>query len=204
MSGFMYCYRLLLLVGRNLGAFLQASDYAVDSIVEILFCDGFLIMSGCNKGSFVAYICNVGAGESGSLAGESLDIKGVVGANVAKVDVEYCHAVIQVGKVNIYLSVKAAGAHQSLVKNIGAVGGGEDYDSGVGAESIHLSEQLVESVLTLVVGAHVRITSASPSYGINLIDKYDARSLFFGLSEKIAYARCSYSDKHFYEIASRH
>lgn len=100
---------------------------------------------------------------------------------------EDSHAVIEVGKLDINLTVETSGTHESLVENIGAVGGGKDNHAAVGAETVHLGEQLVECVLTLVVGTHIRVLAACASHGVNLVDKYDTGGFFLGLTEEVAH-----------------
>ena len=41
-----------------------------------------------------------------------------------------------------------------------------------------------------------------PPDGIDLVYKYDARGVPFGLVEQVPYARCADPDKHFYKFAA--
>ena len=60
---------------------------------------------------------------------------------------------IQVGKVNIYLSVKAAGAQQGLVRISARLVAGEDDDPELSLIHPSLVSSWLRVVLTLVVGA---------------------------------------------------
>jgi len=69
------------------------------------------------------------------------------------VHLEDAHAAGDVGQVNSHLTVEAAGAEQSGVEHIGAVGGRQDDDAGVALEAVHLGQQLVDGLFTLVAGS---------------------------------------------------
>ena len=93
----------------------------------------------------------------------------------------------QVGKFDVDLTVKAACTHKCTVKNIGPVGGCEDDYPSVGCKTIHLGKELVQSVLTFIIGAGDGIPSTCPSDGIDLINKDDAGRFFLGLPEQVAH-----------------
>ena len=77
---------------------------------------------------------------------------------------------IDIRQIHMYLTVKATGTQESLVEDIGTVGGSQDDDSAVGTKSVHLGEQLVEGVLALVIGTHLSTPATSPSHGTYLIE----------------------------------
>ena len=60
-------------------------------------------------------------------------------------------AVVELGKVNVDLAVETSCSQQCLVKDVDAVGGGEDDDTAIGPKAVHLGEQLVERALALIV-----------------------------------------------------
>ena len=87
---------------------------------------------------------------------------------------EYFLALVEVGQVDVDLAVEASGTEQSLVEHVGAVGGCHDDDTAVGAEAVHLGEESVEGVLTLVVASHSGVLGAGTAHGIYLVDEDDA------------------------------
>ena len=200
MSCFVQGDGTLLLCGEYFGFLLQSADDAVYGCKEILFAYSLLVMAGSDEGCFVANIGNVGARETGSLTGEEIDVYRLIQLQGFEVHAEHLFALIEVGKVYMYLAVKASSAQQGFVKNIYAVGSCQDDDTRVGAESVHLCEQLVEGVFTLIVTSHSRIFPASTTNSVNLVNEDDTGGLLFGLAEEVAYARCSYTDEHLYEI----
>src|SRR6266481_5047982 len=110
-------------------------------------------------------------------------------------------ATVEIRCIDKDLAVKAAGAKKRPVENLGPIGGRKDNNTGVGFEAIHLHQQSIESLFALVVDrAHMDTPLSADS--IKLVDEYDAGRMFLGLFEEIADPSCTYSHKHFYEIAA--
>ena len=204
MAGLVDGDRPLLVVGKYLVAFFQTAYHAVDGGVEVLSAHVLLVVTCGDERGFVAHVGYVGAREARSLACQKLDVEVGGGLYLAQVHLEYLHAVGQVGQVDVYLSVETSGAHEGLVEDVGAVGGGEDYHAAVGAEAVHLRKQLVESVLALVVGAHAGVASAGAAHGVDFVDEHYARRLLLGLAEEVAHARGAHAYEHLHEVGTRH
>lgn len=60
------------------------------------------------------------------------------------------------------------------------VGRGQDDDSCVALKAVHLSQQLVDGLLALVI-ASAHPSATLPADGINLVDEHDAGSLRLSL-----------------------
>ena len=104
-----------------------------------------------------------------------------------------------VRKADHNLAVKSTWTQQCLVKNIWAVGCCNDDDTIIHIKTIHLNEQLVQRLLTLVMTAtETRATLATNR--INLINENDARCLLLSLFEHVAHTRGTNTNKHFDEI----
>ena len=88
-----------------------------------------------------------------------------------------------VGGLDADLPVEAAGAQKGRVQDVGAVGGGDEDDVGVGIEAVHLDEELVEGLLALVVpttGARAAVTAD----GIDLVDEDDGGAFSLAWSNR--------------------
>ena len=116
---------------------------------------------------------------------------------------EYGFPLAEVGEVYVYLAVEAARTQQSLVEDVHAVGGGQYDHAAVGAEAVHLGEQLIERVLALVVAAHRRVLAAGAAHGVYLVDKDDGRCFLLGLAEQVAHAAGAHAHEHLDEITAR-
>ena len=128
-SGFMEGYDFLFRFCYHFVFLFETAYYSVDGVEEVLFRDSVAVASCCYEGGLVAYVSNVGTGESGCLFGEEVLVNVGCEFQVAHVDVEDLVSSIKVREFHINLSVKAAGAHECLVKDVGAVCCGENDDA---------------------------------------------------------------------------
>jgi hypothetical protein len=90
---------------------------------------------------------------------------------------------------------------QRGIQYIRPVGSGDENNSLVGLESIHLDQQLVQRLFPLVIAAAEAGSAVTPNR-VNFVDKYDARRVLFALNEKVADSGSSDTDKHFYKIGT--
>ena len=196
--------REALLLGAHYGLLaLDASDHAVDGVGEVLVVDLGLAAAGGGERRFVADVGDVGSGEARGVLGYEVEVEVLREFQALEMDLEYLLALVEVGKGDVDLAVEASGAHQGLVKDVRAVGGGEDYDAGVGAEAVHFRKQLVEGVLALVVGGEADVLAAGAADGVDLVDEHDAGGLLLGLLEQVAHAGRTDSHEHFHEVGAR-
>ena len=112
-------------------------------------------------------------------------------------------ALLHVGQTYIDLTVETTGTHQSLVKYIGTVGCSQHDHTGIGLESIHLGEHLVQRILALVVARKTCILATCTADSVNLVDEYDTWSLLLCLLEQIANTRSTNAYEHLYEVRTR-
>ena len=175
-----------LLRGGDAGPFLEPADDAVDGIHKVVLLDEAFATACGDQCGLVADVGDVGAGESWGLSGQEVGVDGRVDFDRAEVDVEDLLALVEVGQLDVDLSVEASGTQQGFVEHIGAVGGGQDDHAAVRPEAVHLREELIEGTLALIVAGHVHVLATRPSDGVDLVDEDDARSLLFGLSEEVS------------------
>src|SRR5205823_8624034 len=103
--------------------------------------------------------------------------------------------------VNGDLSIKAAGAEQRWVENIGAVGRGDDDDAFLRIEPVHFDEQRVERLLALIVSAADTV-AAMTADRVDFVDENNAGRGFLALLEHVAHPRSTDADEHFDEIGT--
>ena len=165
----------LLLRCHHLCLLLKTADDAVYGVEEVLLAHHLAVVACCDEGSLVADVGDVGTGESRSLACQHVDVHLLVHLDRLQMHLEDVAALGEVWEVYVYLAVETSCTQKGLVEHVDAVGGSEDDDTGVGAEAVHLGEQGVQRVLSLVVAAHSRVAAAGTADGVNLVDKYYAR-----------------------------
>src|SRR5690606_21892987 len=98
-------------------------------------------------------------------------------------------------------AVEAAGPQQRGIEHVRAVGGGDDDDTLVALEAVHLDQQLVEGLLALIVPT-AEPGTAMPTHRIDLVDEDDARGMLLGLLEHGADARGANADEHLDEVGT--
>ena len=102
------------------------------------------------------------------------------------------------------LTVKTTGAQQGRVEYVGTVSSRQDDDTGVGTETVHLRQELVQRTLPFVITTGHHTLTAASTDRIDLINEDDRRRFLFRLTEEIPHTAGSYAHKHLHEIATRH
>src|SRR5579862_4576057 len=102
-----------------------------------------------------------------------------------------------------HATVETAGPQQGRIEYVGAIGCGDEDDAFVGLKAIHFHQQLVQSLLTLVVSP-TQACAAMAADGVDFIDEDDARSVLLALLEKIAYAGSAHAHEHLNKVRARY
>jgi len=118
------------------------------------------------------------------------------------VHLEDLFAALEIGQLHGHAPVKAAGAQQRVIENVGAVGRRHDDDALVIRKAVHLDEQLVERLLALVVTA-AETAAALAADRVDLVDEHDGRGDLLGLVEQIAHTRCTDTDIELDKVRAR-
>ena len=194
----------LLVSSHYLGLLLQSAYNSIYGVKEILLADCLLVVAGCDESCLVADIRNISTREARSLTSQQIYIHGLVNLDRLQVNQEDGLALVQARKIYVDFSVETACAEQGTVEHIHTVGSSQDNHTTVGAETIHLGEQGVKRVLSLIISAHGWVLAAGTTHGVDLIDEDDARRFLLCLAEEVANTRCTYADKHFNEVGTAH
>jgi hypothetical protein len=105
----------------------------------------------------------------------------------------------EVRPVDHDLPVETAWSEERGVEDVRAVGGGEHDDPALRIEAVHLDEELVQGLLSLVVSAS-QAGAPLPAYSVDLVHEDDAGAVLLGLLEEVAHAAGSDTDKHLDEV----
>src|SRR5579863_7517808 len=100
------------------------------------------------------------------------------------------------------LTVEAAGAQQRGIQHVGAIGRRDEDHARILIEAVHLNQQLVERLLTLIMTA-AEARAALTADLIDFVDKDDTRRRLLRLIEKVADARGTDTDEHLDEVGTR-
>ena len=114
-------------------------------------------------------------------------------------DLEDLLTALDIRQAHVDLTVKAARTQQSLIQNVGAVGGRHDDDAVVGLKAVHFHQQLVQGLLAFIVAA-AQTGTALTAHSIDLINEDDAGHGLLGLIEQVTHAGCTHADVHFHKV----
>src|SRR5262249_9581051 len=105
--------------------------------------------------------------------------------NLAGMNAENLFTPANIRQRNNDATVKAAGTQQRRIKHIRTVGGRDQDHAFIGFEAIHLDQQLIQGLFTLIV-ASAQTSAAVAAYGIDFINEDDARCILFSLLKQVA------------------
>ena len=179
---------------------LQARHDALDGGGEILQLHGGRFAPGRGQRGLVDQVREVCTRKARGQRSHLFEIDILSQRHLLDVDFQDVQPSLLVGPVHQHLAVEAAGAQQRLVEDFGAVGGGEDDQPHRAVEAVHLGEQLVERLLTLVVAADGPADAACTAQRVEFIDEDDGRRLPARLLEQVAHPRRAHADKHLDEL----
>ena len=109
-----------------------------------------------------------------------------------------CLATFYVRAVYNNLPVKTSRTKKCRVKNVRAVCSGKNDKTFFIVKTVHFNEQLVQSLFALIVSAKIIHTALADC--IKFVYENNARRFLARLTEQIANAACTDTDKHFYKV----
>ena len=104
-----------------------------------------------------------------------------------------------IGQTHHYLTIESAWPKQGGVQYVRSVGRGDHNDTIIQFKTIHLHEELVQGLLTLIVTT-TQASAAMATHCVDLIDEDNAGRLLFGLLEHVANAGRTDAHKHLNKI----
>ena len=193
---------LLLVVGKHRGLTLLAGNDDLHRLLEVVLGCTLATLANGAQGALVDDIGQVGARGTGRGAGNRGQVNRRLGLHTLGVKLKDVLTAGQIGQLDGDAAVKTTGAQQRRIETVGAIGCGKDNDTLVVIEAIHLGQQLIERLLTLVVAAKTAAIALLTD-GIDLVDKHDARGLFLGLLKKVTHLGGATADEHLDELRTR-
>ena len=180
----------------------SAEPYLVACLLEVDHLHGRLVRHGRKDRGLVDDRGKVGAGKHGRAPGQAVEVDVGAGLYLLRVHLQDLVTADEVGQRHDDLSVEPTGTRQRRVENVGSVRRRDNDDLVVGLEAVHLDEDGVEGLLTLVVPAAGESCAAAPPDGIDLIEEDDARRILLGLLEQVADTRGADTDEHLDEVGA--
>ena len=198
-SCFVICGNSLVAVRDYSALLLRSCNYLVDTLEDIFHNDDFSVGS-CRKNSrLVEQVFEVCTAETARHSRKNLEGYVVGKRFVSRMYFENFLSALNVGYVDVYLSVKSAGSQKRGVEYVRSVGSRHYDNAFVFLEAVHLNEQLVERLLSFVVSAAQARTSLS-AHRVYFVDKHDTRHIFLGLVKQVSYSRSTRTYEHLHEV----
>ena len=150
---FMVSNLLALFLRHAFRRFGRARDAAIDSLINIRKGDCTLVPADSQDRSVVQNGINIRAGEADGTLGKRIEVNARIDALSSGVDTENRFTPRPVWQRNGDGAVKSTSTAKRGVEDVVTVGRGDDEDAGIGLETIHFDEQLVQGLLAFVVAA---------------------------------------------------
>jgi hypothetical protein len=167
---------------------LGAEHDLLERVGEVAHPDELVLAARGEESGLVRQIGEVGPDHPWGRGGETVEIDVRAERHRARVHGEDELPSEAVGRLDGDAAVEAARPQQCGVEHVGAVGGANDDHAGRRIEAVHLSEDLVQRLLALVVAAAEPSDAgrARAADRVELIDENDRRRRSFRLGEQVA------------------
>ena len=195
------CGDLALVLVHDARGTLRASHHAVNRLVNGAVINHVAVIAGGQQGRLVHDVRQVGTGETGGALRNQGQVNSVSDRLARGVHAQNLLATLHVGGIHTNLAVETTGTQQRRVEHIGAVRCRNDDDVRVAVEAVHLNQQLVQSLLALIVTAtHADATAAAN--GGDLVDEDDGGGVALRFLEQVAHTGGTHTHKHFNEVGA--
>ena len=199
-----------LVIGRGQAVFLvddatlagPAPADLVAGFLEIFHLDEILVFHCGNQCRFVDHRGQVGPAEARRGPGRSLQVHIGAELHFMGVNLQNLEAAFDVGRGNVHLPIKSAGADQGWIQHVRAVGGCDDDDLVIGLKTVHLDEDRIQRLLALVMAARAEARPTPTPNSVDLVQEDDAGRVFLRGLEQVADPRGAHADEHLDEIAA--
>ena len=184
-----------------LGLALRTRLHTIDGLVDGTVVNQLGTGTGAQQRGLVEHVRQISACEAGCTYGDHMQVDVRHERLTFGVNLQNRLTAFQIRGFDRDLTVETAWTQQSRIKHIGAVGRGNDDQIRVIVETIHLNEQLVQGLLTLIMpAAHTGATFAADS--VDLVDEDDRRSVLLRLIEQFAHTGGAKADEHLDEVGA--
>ena len=177
----------------------EARSDPFDRLVKFLHTNGCFVVTGRQQRRLVHEACQISSAESRSDAGHVLDVHRRIELDRGHMHSQDCLAATHIGPVNQNMPVESARPQECWIERFWPVRGGHHNHATVAPKAIHLHEQGVERLFSLVVPAH-HAGASRLAEGVEFVNKNNARGLRLGLLKHISHAGRPNAHEHLHEI----
>mmetsp|Transcript_8259 Transcript_8259/g.16557 ORF Transcript_8259/g.16557 Transcript_8259/m.16557 type:complete len:200 (+) Transcript_8259:681-1280(+) len=199
MACFVVCHKSLLCLRHDGSLLLWSSNNALEGISNFIVCDLSKITTSRENSSFVHEVGKISSCETWGSACHFVKVNIFCQRLSCRVHLQNRHTALNIWTIDSHLTIKSPWAKQGGIQDIWSVCGSKHNDTCVAFKSVHLCQQLIDGLLSLIITSSHSSTTLS-SYGIDLIDENDAWRLGLGLFEQVTDTGCSHTHKQLYEF----
>ena len=189
----------LLLLGDDVALLLGADADLDEGLLDILLADKLPVCPCRADGGLVQKVLEIRAGEARRRPCDLIELHVIAKGLVPRMDLQDGFPSPDIREGDRNLAVKAAGAQDGRIEDVGAVCRRHHDNALVDAEAVHLDKELVQRLLSLVVAA-AKAGSSSSRHRIDLIDEDDAGGVLLRLVKHVADTGGADTDEHLHEV----
>mmetsp|Transcript_23023 Transcript_23023/g.32147 ORF Transcript_23023/g.32147 Transcript_23023/m.32147 type:complete len:418 (+) Transcript_23023:331-1584(+) len=192
-----------LLLGNLVSSLLFKTNHdTVNGSINLFPSNGRLLGTRGRNGGFVHEVLKLSSRETGGTTGDGFKIDIGFKRLTTGVDTKDTGTALEVGKVDGDLTIETSGTEKGCIKNVDTVSSGNGDNSRVSIETVHLNEDLVNSLFTFIVTSGETSTTLTTD-GINFVNEDNARSILLGLSKDVTDTGSTHTNEHLYEFRTR-
>ena len=166
---------------------------------EVLLGYGYPSVLDGQDRSFVDHIRQIRTYSSAGGKGDRFQIYGIVHLHILGMHLQNVHTPFQIGPIHNNPAVKTSRTQKRRIKNLRTVCSSKNQAGCMAVKTVHLSQKLVQCLLTLIVAASVTgITAFSNS--VYLVDKDDTGRMLLCLLKQIPDTGSSHTHEHLHKI----
>ena len=195
----MVCHDQPLLCGEHFILLLISCDHDLDTLFQIRLSDKLSVLPDRTQRRLIYHVSKFCTGCSGRCSRDGVKVHVVPDLDLSCMYLQDLFPSFQVRKLHRDPPVKSSRAQERRIQSIRTVRGSQDHDALGCIESVHLRQELVQCLLTLVVAAEA-LAVPLLSDRIDLVDEHDTGRFLICLFEKVADLGRSHSDKHFHKL----
>ena len=183
--------------------FLITGNDDFDALLHIRLVGKLAAVADSTQRRLIDDIGKLGAGGACRHAGDLAEVNVTADLDLLCVDLEYIDAALQIGKFYRHAAVETPWPRERRIEGFGTVCRRQNDDSQVFFKTVHLGQQLVQSLFALIVAAQ-RASVTLFADGIDLIDEDNAGCFFLGLTEKVTDLGSAHTDEHLDKFRTGH
>ena len=170
-----------------------AEDDPVPGLVDVPGEDDVPVVTDGHDGGLVDQVGQVSPREPRGRPGHRVEVD--IGGQVLALDVNRQDGgpFGLIGQGDLHLAIEATRSKQGRIEHLGSVCRGHDHHPGSGIEAVHLRQELIQGLLSLVIGDD-RATSALAD-GVDLVDEDDRRGPLARIGEQVPHAGGPHPDE---------